>query len=89
MKLTPKEIKEQKALFGSKDVNYFVRSMDMKQRLKTLPEYFIKQVIENSEDISSNKSPKITNLRNYKRKLENLIIKNGNNENPILNKKNS
>jgi len=89
MKLTDKEIKEQKALFGSKAVNYFVRFMDMKQRLKTLPEYFIKQVIENSEDIRSYKSPKTTNLRNYKRKLENLIIKNGNNENPILNKKNS
>ncbi len=87
MKLTDKEIKEQKAKFGSEAVNYFVRFMDMKQRLKTLPEYFIKQVIENSEDISSNKSPKITNLRNYKRKLENLIIKNGNNENTILNKK--
>ena len=89
MKLTDKEIKEQKALFGSEAVNYFVRFMDMKQRLKTLPEYFIKQVIENGEDIRSYKSPKITNLRNYKRKLENHIIKNGNNENPILNKKNS
>lgn len=89
MKLTDKEIKEQKALFGSEAVNYFVRFMEMKQRLKTLPEYFIKQVIENSEDIRSYKSPKTTNLRNYKRKLENLIIKNGNNENTILNKKNS
>jgi hypothetical protein len=51
MKLTDKEIKEQKALFGSEAVNYFVRFMEMKQRLKTLPEYFIKQVIDNSEKI--------------------------------------
>jgi len=86
MKLTDKEIKEQKALFGSEAVNYFVRFMEMKQRLKTLPEYFIKQVIENSEDIRSNKSSGITNLRNYKRKLENILIKNGNNENRIFNK---
>ena len=86
MKLTDKEIKEQKALFGSEAVNYFVRFMEMKQRLKTLPEYFIKQVIENSEDIRSNKSFGITNLRNYKRKLENILIKNGNNENRIFNK---
>ncbi len=31
MKLTPKEIKEQKALFGSKDVNYFIRFMEAKK----------------------------------------------------------
>ena len=89
MKLTPKEIKEQKAKFGSEAVNYFIRFMEMRERCKNLPDYFIKQVIENSEDIRYYKSTKTTNLRNYKRKLENLIIKNCNNENTILNKKNS
>ncbi len=51
MKLTPKEIKEQKALFGSKSVNYFIRFMEAKKRWRRLPDYFIKQVIENSEKI--------------------------------------
>ena len=51
MKLTPKEIKEQKALFGSKAVNYFIRFMEAKKRWPRLPDYFIKQVIENSEKI--------------------------------------
>lgn len=48
MKLTPKEIKEQKALFGSKSVNYFVRFMAAKEKWKRLPDSFIKQVIENT-----------------------------------------
>ncbi len=51
MKLTPKEIKEQKALFGSKDVNYFIRFMEAKKKWRRLPDYFIKQVIENSQKI--------------------------------------
>ena len=46
MKLTAKEIKEQKALYGSEAVNFFVLFFDMKERLKTLPEYFIKEVIK-------------------------------------------
>ena len=46
MKLTPKEIKEQKAKFGSKAVNYFIRFMEMRERCKNLPDYFIKQVIK-------------------------------------------
>ena len=48
---TPKEIKQQKALFGSKAVNYFVRFMDAKRKWRRLPDYFIKQVIENSEKL--------------------------------------
>ena len=32
MKLTAKEIKEQKALYGSEAVNFFVRFFDMKER---------------------------------------------------------
>ena len=44
-------IKEQKALFGSKSVNYFIRFMEAKKRWRRLPDYFIKQVIENSEKI--------------------------------------
>ncbi len=48
MKLTPKEIKEQKALFGSKSVNYFVRFMAAKRKWRRLPDSFIKQVIENT-----------------------------------------
>ena len=51
MKLTPKEIKEEKALFGSKAVNYFIRFMEAKKIWRRLPDYFIKQVIENSEKI--------------------------------------
>ena len=51
MKLTPKEIKEQKAIFGIKAVNYFVRFMEAKRKWPTLPDYFIKQVIDNSEKL--------------------------------------
>ena len=51
MKLTAKEIKEQKAKFGSKAVNYFVRFMDARRRWRRLPDYFIKQVIDNSEKL--------------------------------------
>lgn len=51
MKLTPKEIKQQKALFGSKAVNYFIRFMDAKRKWRRLPDSFIKQVIENSEKL--------------------------------------
>ena len=49
MKLTAKEIKQQKTLFGSKAVNYFIRFMEAKKRWPRLPDYFIKQVIENSK----------------------------------------
>ena len=75
MKLTPKEIKEQKALYGSEAVNYFVRFMDMKKRLKTLPEYFIKDVIKNSDDIRANNNTGGGSSRAYKRKLSNRAIK--------------
>ena len=51
MKLTPKEIKEQKAKFGSKAVNYFIRFMEARTKWKRLPDSFIKQVIENSEKL--------------------------------------
>lgn len=51
MKLTPKEIKEQKAKFGNKAVNYFVRFMEAKRKWRRLPDYFIKQVIDNSEKL--------------------------------------
>lgn len=73
MKLTPKEIKEQKALYGSEAVNYFVRFMDMKERLKTLPEYFIKDVIKNSDDIRANNNTRGGSSRAYKRKLQNIL----------------
>jgi len=49
MKLTPKEIKEQKAKFGSEAVNYFIRFMEARRKWRRLPDSFIKQVIENSE----------------------------------------
>ena len=51
MKLTPKEIKEQNAKFGSKAVNYLVRFMEAKRKWRRLPDYFIKQVIDNSEKL--------------------------------------
>jgi len=51
MKLTDKEIKEQKALFGSEAVNYFVRFMEARRKWRRLPDSFIKQVIDNSEKI--------------------------------------
>ena len=69
MKLTAKEIKEQKALYGSEAVNFFVRFFDMKERLKTLPEYFIKQVIDNSDDIRTNKNTGERITRKVKRKV--------------------
>tara|TARA_R100000654_G_scaffold74399_2_gene108679 strand:- start:307 stop:477 length:171 start_codon:yes stop_codon:yes gene_type:complete len=56
MKLTAKEIKQQKTLFGSKAVNYFIRFMEAKKRWPRLPDYFIKQVIENSNNLQNNKN---------------------------------
>ena len=44
MKLTEKEIKEQKKEHGAEVVNYFVRFMEARENWKALPEYFIKQV---------------------------------------------
>jgi len=73
MKLTPKEIKEQKALYGSEAVNFFVRFFDMKERLKTLPEYFIKEVIKNSDDIRANFNTRKGSDRAYKRKVQNIL----------------
>tara|TARA_R100000951_G_scaffold47536_1_gene40584 strand:+ start:588 stop:884 length:297 start_codon:yes stop_codon:yes gene_type:complete len=73
MKLTPKEIKEQKALYGSEAVNFFIRFFDMKERLKTLPEYFIKEVIKNSDDIRANFNTRKGSDRAYKRKLQNVL----------------
>tara|TARA_R100000081_G_scaffold86914_1_gene56981 strand:+ start:1251 stop:1547 length:297 start_codon:yes stop_codon:yes gene_type:complete len=73
MKLTPKEIKEQKALYGSEAVNFFVRFFDMKERLKTLPEYFIKEVIKNSDDIRVNFNTRKGSDRAYKRKIKNIL----------------
>ena len=40
MKLTPAEIKQQKAMFGSDAVNFFVRYMDAVKRWKYLPSEF-------------------------------------------------
>ena len=80
MKLTHKEIKEQKAKFGSEAVNYFIRFMEIKERCKNLPDYFIKQVIENSDDPKEFRTFNIGNMRNYKRKLENTLLKKGNND---------
>ena len=51
MKLTQKEITEQKKLHGATAVNYFVRFMKAKENWRTLPDYFIKQVIENSKEL--------------------------------------
>ena len=73
MKLTAKEIKEQKALYGSEAVNFFVRFFDMKERLKTLPEYFIKEVIKNSDDIRANFNTRKGSDRSYKRKVQNIL----------------
>ena len=51
MKLTYKEIQEQKKLFGASNVNFFVRFMDARNKWRFLPEYFIIQVLRNSENI--------------------------------------
>ena len=73
MKLTAKEIKKQKALYGSGAVNFFVRFFDMKERLKTLPEYFIKEVIKNSDDIRANFNTRKGSDRAYKRKVQYIL----------------
>ena len=69
MKLTQKEIKEQKKLHGAETVNYFVRFMEARENWRTLPDYFIKQVIENSDDIRANKDTRERITRKDKRKV--------------------
>lgn len=73
MKLTHKEIQEQKALFGSEAVNFFVRFMDARKRWKRLPDYFIKQVIENSDDLPTYRNTGEANSRQVKRKTQNYL----------------
>tara|TARA_R100000908_G_scaffold30764_1_gene13851 strand:+ start:7529 stop:7795 length:267 start_codon:yes stop_codon:yes gene_type:complete len=69
MKLTEKEIREQKKEHGAEVVNYFVRFMEARENWKALPEYFIKQVIENSDDIRTNKNTGERITRKVKRKV--------------------
>ena len=68
MKLTPKEIEEQKKLHGAEAVNFFVRFMEARERWRRLPDYFIKEVISNSDDIRTNKNLRGGNNRTNKRK---------------------
>lgn len=73
MKLTAEEIKEQKALYGSEAVNFFVRFMDARERWKRLPEFFIVQVIENSDDLPAYSNTRKGSDRAYKRKLQHVL----------------
>jgi len=73
MKLTPKEIEEQKKLHGAEAVNFFVRFMEARERWRRLPDYFIKEVISNSDDIRTNKNLRGGNNRTNKRKVQKLL----------------
>ena len=73
MKLTPKEIEEQKKLYGAEAVNFFVRFMEAREKWRRLPDYFIKDVILNSDDIRTNKNLRGGNKRTNKRKVQKLL----------------
>ncbi len=73
MKLTPKEIEEQKKLYGAEAVNFFVRFMEAREKWRRLPDYFIKDVISNSDDIRTNKNLRRGNNRTNKRKVQKFL----------------
>lgn len=73
MRLTPKEIEEQKKLHGAEAVNFFVRFMEAREVWRRLPDYFIKDVILNSDDIRTNKNLRGGNKRTNKRKVQKLL----------------
>ena len=73
MRLTPKEINQQKALHGTKAVNFFVRYMDALNRWKYLPSNFVINVLNNSEDLPTNKETRAGSNRTLKRKIQNHL----------------
>ena len=73
MKLTAEEIKQQKELFGSDAVNFFVRYMNAVKRWKFLPSDFIINVLSNSEDLPINKEAGRGINRAFKRKIKNKL----------------
>jgi len=73
MRLTPKEIEQQKKLHGAEAVNFFVRFMEAREVWRRLPDYFIKEVILNSDDIRANKNLRGGNKRTNKRKVQKLL----------------
>lgn len=73
MKLTPAEIKQQKALYGSDAVNFFVRYMDAVKRWKYLPSEFIINALKNSEDLPINNQAGRGINRTFKRKIKNKL----------------
>lgn len=73
MKLTPKEIEQQKKLHGAEAVNFFVRFMEAREVWRRLPDYFIKDVILNSDDTRTNKNLRGGNKRTNKRKIQKLL----------------
>jgi len=74
MKLTAKEIKEQKEKFGSKAVNTFVLYMAMKQRLKYLPDSFILNVINSSEPLPVDQHTTTRINRKDKRQIQKQLV---------------
>ena len=73
MRLTPQEIDQQKKLHGAEAVNFFVRFMEAREVWRRLPDYFIKEVILNSDDIRTNKNLRGGNNRTNKRKVQKLL----------------
>ena len=73
MRLTPQEIEQQKKLHGAEAVNFFVRFMEAREVWRRLPDYFIKEVILNSDDIRANKNLRGGNKRTNKRKVQKLL----------------
>ena len=73
MKLTQKEIEQQRKLHGAEAVNFFVRFMEAREVWRRLPDYFIKDVILNSDDTRTNKNLRGGNNRTNKRKIQKLL----------------
>ena len=71
MKLTPAEIKQQKAMFGSDAVNFFVRYMDAVKRWNYLPPESIVNALKHSEDLPINNQAGNGINRSFKRKIKN------------------
>ena len=73
MKLTPAEIKQQKTLYGSDAVNFFMRYMDAVKRWKYLPSEFIINALKHSEDLPINNQAGTGINRTFKRKIKNKL----------------
>jgi hypothetical protein len=71
VKLSKKEITEQKRLHGAKAVNFFMRFNEAQKKWRSLPNNFILEVLKNSDDLPINGVNETRVNRSFRRKVRN------------------